>query len=187
MTMSKRFLTVLPIVLCLSAPARAQETPPATQKPEAKGTADAGGTQPEKRPAESASQPEGQPVNVRLDLTISDSAGGGEPTKRTVTVIVADRHVGFIRASGTQTLHGRSVGVQLNVDARPHILPNGKVRVGITLQYAPAPTDPAVAVSGLNQQFTLILEPGKPFLMSEAADPLSNRKMTVEGRVTILK
>jgi len=187
--MSKRLLTVSLVVLCLGAPAAARQTPPAAPKPTTTGSEAAAETQAEKRsppPAEQP-QPEGQPVNIRLDLTISDHHGAGEPAKRAVTIIVADRHVGYIRTSGTNRTPGVTSSVLLNVDARPHILANGKVRVGISLQYTPAATDPTVAVSSLNQQFTLILDPGKPFLMSEAADPLSNRKMTVEGRVTIMK
>jgi hypothetical protein len=41
--------------------------------------------------------------------------------------------------------------------------------------------------SSLNQRVGIILEGGKPLVISQAADPISDRKITVEIRATILK
>jgi hypothetical protein len=41
--------------------------------------------------------------------------------------------------------------------------------------------------SSLNQRVTIVIEPNKPLILSQAADPLSDRKITVEVRVSILK
>jgi hypothetical protein len=42
-------------------------------------------------------------------------------------------------------------------------------------------------VTNLNEQITLILVPGKPMTISQAADPVSDRRITVELTATILK
>jgi hypothetical protein len=41
--------------------------------------------------------------------------------------------------------------------------------------------------SSLNQRVVIVLEPNKPLMLSQAADPLSDRRITVEVRVSILK
>jgi hypothetical protein len=139
-------------------------------------------------------EPVGQPVNVRFDLTITDQAGPGEPPKKTVSVVVADRSAGNVRSVGNQ------VQARINVDVSPTILANGNVRATIGLEYNPrqatepkAPgilgPDTSIPIGGtsLNERITLILEPGKSMVISQAADPVSERKITVEVRATILK
>ena len=141
--------------------------------------------------------PPGQPVNVKFDFTITDQTGTGTPAKRTVSLIVADRSAGSLRSSAND------VRAVLNVDASPQILPNGNVRVQVGLEYnprQPATTKPVVMVetgktldmpveggSTLNQRVAIVLTPGKPLILSQAADPLSDRRITVEVRAEILK
>jgi hypothetical protein len=102
-------------------------------------------------------------------------------------MMVADRGMGSIRSTGSVRSQGR---VQINVDARPAIVPNSQmIRLTLGLEYNPrtlgqdAPTE----WSSLNEQMTVMLEAGKPLVISQAADPASDRKITVEVRATILK
>ena len=62
------------------------------------------------------------------------------------------------------------------MDARPQILSTGNIRVMLGLEY-----------QAISQQITLVVESGKPLIVTQAADPLSDRKVTVEVRATILK
>lgn len=141
--------------------------------------------------------PRGQPVNVKLDLTITDQLGAGEPAKKTMSLIVADRAGGSIRSSGN------SVRAVLNVDATPQIMPNGNIRVQLGLEYNPRQSmsvqsakmasgetvqlPPEPGGSSLNQRVAIVLEPGKPLVLSQAADPISDRRISVEIRATVLK
>jgi hypothetical protein len=161
------------------------QTPPPTEKPASSTSA----------PSETRAP--GQPINIKLDLTITDQLGPGEPAKKTVSMIVADRYQGAIRSAGN------SVRAVLNVDATPQILPSGSVRVMLGIEYNPRqatvqqqvkgpggeliPFPPEPGGSSLNQRVAIILEPGKPLVLSQAADPISDRKITVEIRATILK
>ena len=70
----------------------------------------------------------------------------------------------------------RTGPVRLNVDARPQILPSGNIRVMLSLEYP-----------SISQQITVIVDPGKPLVVSQTADPLSDRKVTVEMRASIVK
>jgi hypothetical protein len=185
-------LVLLSAGSALQGQGRGQTPAPAEKPPAAPGQ-----SRPTPAPAE-APAPPGQPVNVKLDLTITDQMGPGEPAKKTVSMIVADRMAGSIR-SIANTEHAT-----LNVDATPQIPQNGNVRLQLGLEYNPRqgtrgvdkvkgpggemldmPREPGG--SSLNQRVAIVLEPNKPLILSQAADPLSDRKITVEVRVSILK
>jgi hypothetical protein len=176
--MVKRTLCALMIAVVTAGPALAQAkpSPPAQAKTE----------KPEKAPAPAEVQ--GQSVNIKIDLTINDHDGPGQPAKRTVSMIVADRMNGSIR-SHAQVIGGRLV--TLNLDASPVILKDGALRLGLTLEYLPKPTSEGAAagatLASLNERLTLIVTPGKPMIISQAADPTSDRKIAVEVLATLLK
>jgi hypothetical protein len=178
--MVKRTLCALMIAGVTAGPAFAQAkpSPPAQAKTE----------KPEKALAEVVQQPQGQSVNIKIDLTITDHDGRGEPAKRTVSMIVADRMNGSIRSSA-QVIGGRVV--ILNVDASPVILRDGALRLGLALEYLPKPTSEAASsgatLASLNERLTLIVTPGKPMIISQAADPTSDRKIAVEVLATLMK
>jgi len=128
----------------------------------------------------------GQPVNIKVDLAITDQTGSGDPLRKVVTMLVADREIGSIRSSGSVRNSRR---VQINVDVRPQILQSGAVRVMLGLEYNPGTlgADAPTEWSSLNEQIGVVLQPGKPLLVSQAADPASDRKITVELTATVLK
>src|SRR4051812_37435687 len=66
---------------------------------------------------------EGQAVNIKVDLTLTDQRGTATPIKRTVTVLAADGFTGSIRT--LSQLVGVSAPVPLNVDASPTLLADG--------------------------------------------------------------
>jgi hypothetical protein len=178
--MLNRLSVAVVTLLLLSVSAHAQTQKPAPPKPDAKAT--------ESKPT--PPQPEGQPVNIKIELTITDQAGPGEAAKRTVSMIVADRKVGNIRSQGQVLVNNRFM-VMLNVDATPVILKDGAIRLDLGIEYAPKPSNEN-ATSGegrasLNQRMSLIVTPGKPTIISQASDPTSDRKISVELTATVMK
>jgi hypothetical protein len=178
--MLNRLSVAVVTLLLLSVSAHAQTQKPAPPKPEAKAA--------ESKPT--PPQPEGQPVNIKIELTITDQAGPGEAAKRTVSMIVADRKVGNIRSQGQVLVNNRFM-VMLNVDATPVILKDGAIRLDLGIEYAPKPSNEN-ATSGegrasLNQRMSLIVTPGKPTIISQASDPTSDRKISVELTATVMK
>jgi hypothetical protein len=120
-------------------------------------------------------------------------------------MIVGDRQSTSIRSSASVPVKAPGTGtatvaasysyrnVTINVDARPAIVlkePN-KINVGFGLEYSPKsrsePEEMEPGMASINERLTLILESGKPLLISQAADPASDRKITVELTATILK
>ncbi len=130
---------------------------------------------------------EGQPINVKVELTITEEGGAAPPVRKTVSAVVGDGFNGYVRE--TASSNTGNVPVPLNLDAFPVLLANGKVRLACTIQYLTAlarENDPR-SRTDVKQNLVLILESGKSLVVSEATDPISDRKVTVEVRATILK
>jgi hypothetical protein len=163
----------------------AQQPKPAPGQPTAQKTAAVEKTAP-KAPAIPDST-----ANVKIDLTITDQAGPGEPARRSVSMLVADQRTGSVRSSGRVASSGGFINVNLNVDAVPRILRDGTILVDITIEYTPKPgNDNATSGEGrgsLNQRLSVKAESGKPTVVSQASDPTSDRKMSVEVTATIVK
>jgi hypothetical protein len=132
-------------------------------------------------------------TNVEVELTITDQTGGEKPEKKTVSMIVSSGSWGKIRSSGSLQQAGVGViGVELNVDARPFVSVDGPIQLELTLNYVPPGMalpgkDNATVKTGLNQSFTVVLQPGKPLIISRSADPVGDRKIIIEAKATVLK
>ena len=143
----------------------------------------------------------GQAVNMRLDLTITDDRGSAQPISKMVSVMTADRYWGRVRTQGeVTTADNRRLPVILNVDARPTLLRDNRARVELTIEYRPAIeafTAPPAATGSkpdsnglppnVSESLAVVLEDGKPVLISQSADPISDRKVKVEAKLTILR
>jgi hypothetical protein len=133
----------------------------------------------------------GQPLNIKVDFTITDQSAGAQATKRTVSMILADQQRGSIRNRGSVFMEGKGrFDVFLVIDATPIVMPDRTIRLTLSLEYSPKP-DAENAGTGegraqLNQQLSLILVPGKALTISRASDPTSNRNITVDVLATIL-
>jgi hypothetical protein len=194
-------VVILVCALAMSAGAFAAQAKPAPPKKpvaveEAKPSENK--TEPAAKPLPS---PPPQPVNVKIEVSITDQTGSGTPARKLVTMMAADQQSTSIRSSASilvrnpqvPTSPGNYRNVTINVDARPWLVakePN-KVLVTFGLEYMPKSaggaeeTEPGMA--SLNERLSLVLESGKPMIVSQAADPTSDRKITVEVTATILK
>jgi hypothetical protein len=100
--------------------------------------------------------------------------------------VVADRASGSIRSAGTVRGQG---AVHINADVRPQILQSGSIHVALGLEYRPRLTgsDNPTESSTLSEQIGVVLQPGKALIVSQAPDPASDRKITVELTATLLR
>jgi hypothetical protein len=179
----RALMRAVPLVL-LAATVAAQEPAPApAEDPKAQA---APAPTPEPRPEPSL-------MNVRIDLTLTDQAGGRAPVKKMITLTLADGHRGSVRSRPQVAIafgSGRNYQpVPLNVDAMPRLVGN-RVSLMLTLEYSSA--DPAPATEGapradVNFSGNVILDSGRPMVVAEAADPVSDRRVTVEVKATLLK
>ena len=176
------------------APTPAQR-PPTQQPPPATTPAPA-------LPQAPAPRREGQPVNIKVDVTITDQRGTAAAIKRSVSVVVGDGYGGMIRSQSEVAGIG---SVPLNIDVEPTILADNKIRVTFNLQYDwPAPVNrndsstagPAAEVdvrrgsvikTAIRDTVSLILENGKSMIAAQSADPIGDRQVSVEVKATILR
>jgi hypothetical protein len=149
---------------------------------------------PNATPDKPAAKPPAVPdsaTNVKIDLTITDQAGPGEPARRSVSMLVADQRTGSVRSSGQITASGARFNAILNVDALPRIMRDGSILLDLTLEYTPKPgnenANSGEGRGSLNQRLSVKAESGKPTVISQASDPTSDRKMSVEVTATVVK
>lgn len=131
-------------------------------------------------------------TNVQVELTLTDQAGTQAPEKKTVSMIVSSGNWGKVRSVGNvRPQNDAPFMVDLNVDARPFVSIEGPIQLELTLVYSPpggADKDTLKPrPTGINQSLTVVLQSGKPLIVSQAADPVSDRKVIVEVKATILK
>jgi hypothetical protein len=140
---------------------------------------------------------QGQPINVRIDVTITDQQSGAAPAlKKTVSVVTADQMGGFIRSTANYSNIG---DVPLNVDVNPELIANGKIRVNVNLQYdlpgsVGKPDNPAaegnvgwLRRTQIRENLAVILENGKSVSVAQSADPVGDRQVTIDVKATILR
>ena len=178
--MQNRYIAITGILTLLALAAPAAQTP-AAQTP---------AVQPPRTP-EPASRPDpAQPINIRVELTISEQTGQAAPAKKVVTLMTSDRQNGSIRSGGSVRSGERYRTVSINVDARPTLLRESSLRMDLTLEYQPQSTAAASAEPGLwtvTERVNVVLESGKPLLVSETFDPTSDRRVTVEVKATVVR
>lgn len=195
--MLKRTIVGVAIVLCAGAITAAQAPKPVPAKP----------APAREVPVQRPPEPAGQPINIKIEVTITDQSAPGEAAKKIISMIVGDRQNNSIRTNASvpvrigMTQDPAIPGpfsyreVRINVDAHPILLKDNKISLNFGLEYIPQPpnakekmSEAALAgTASLNERLGLILESGKPVVVSQAADPTSDRRITVEVVATILK
>lgn len=183
-----RLFKLFVVMMLVSGPVFAQA------KPAAEKTAEQKATEAQIRANQAAAEArilaEGQPVNVRLDLTITDQRGDGPGVSKTVTMMTADRYFGRIRTQGDVRTPTGFRPVILNVDAKPTLLRDGKARVELNIEYRPVAGEAETERSttpNINESITVMLEDGKSTVISQSADPVTDRKVKIEAKITLVR
>ena len=165
---------------------RPQQAPQAPQPPKAPDAP--GATAPPKPPPAPPPPPEStrQSVNIQVDVTIQSKGGAGTPISKTMTMLVADRRQTTLTAQA-------SGGVRrLNGTVSASLLRDGKIEMSLNLDFdvsefklgVPETDQGGTAYRGV---VNVVLENGKPLMISTSSDPLTDRTVTVEVKATILK
>jgi len=192
------------IAASASAAMTAQPEPQSVpRQPRPAAPATAPGPQPTPAPPAAIPPPrrEGQPINIKVEVAITDQRSGAQPLKKTVTVVTGDSMTSFIRSAGEYA----GIGVvPLNIDVEPQILTEGRIRLRLNLQYTlPGMTSDGRAVdsqridtqrgvgalqkSEIHENLSLILENGKSMIAAQSADPVGDRQVTIEVKATVLR
>jgi len=186
----RRLFLISLLATALAAPLVAQQTPPPAQPATA---VPPGGPPPQTQPGQRGGRGTQPPTivngvlppgrggrwepptqNIKIEVTITDAAE--KTTKKTVSMLVADGNNGRIRASNNQ-------GV-LNVDGHGQAAVDGRIYVSVTIEYMP---DRMANTTTLNESISLVVVGGKPTLVSQSADPGTDRRVTVEITATVVK
>ena len=177
-----------PVPPAAAAGPQAPQAPPVPRTPRAPVATRSTGDAPA---PDAVRHPRGQSVNLRLEFTVTDQIGNAPPVRKIVTMNVADGESGRIRTNAEVFRKNASPTiVPLSVDASPEI-EGAKIRLRASLEYqllkdAPEPDVPAGKTS-ITQSVTAILSDGVSTILSQSADPLTDRRVTLEVKATIIK
>ena len=177
------------LLLPRAAAAQADQADTAARQPAAQAPASAPAQKPE--PDRPRPSPRTR-SNVKIDVTISDQTGSGPVEKKVVSVIAAEESWGKIRTQASARMSdGGFQHVALNVDARPFLTSTSAIQLELTVAYNPlgamAKDTSQMRPTELNQSMTVVLQSGKAMVVSQAADPIMDRKIVVEVVASILK
>ncbi len=204
----RRFAMIGLFLMLAGAPLVAQQTPPPTPAPPAvqpgqtpppgRGRGPAPTTMPTPptpppgvpgTAAPPAPGPRPEPPsswqNIRVEVTITDSLSADQQQRKAVSLLVLDNRNGQVRSMAGQGI--------INVDTSPMIRPDGRIYLRLTIEYIPELNAQVAQTTGnssramFNESLSLIVQDGKPLLASQAADPRSDRKVTVEVTATVQK
>lgn len=147
-------------------------------------------------------QPARPTANVRFDVTITDT-GGAKPVTKTLSLTVTPGNSSAsIRSSARTTPEGPGtlqlgtgpvvIGppttVSLNVDVRGvSWVESNAVRASVTVEYQPYVPDAKVQPGVVTASATSAFFDGRRTQILSTADPISDRKTTIEVTATILK
>ena len=165
-----------------AAAVEAPPTPPAPEAPQAPPVPKVAPV-PAAPPAPPAPpRPMGQMINVRIDVTLTDSKG----SPKTLTMTVADGESGMNRTTSVIPVGQSGGDYSFNADAIPIVVGN-KIRLRLTADaVVPVENDKVNAGRlGLRQSQTLILNDGESVEIARAADPVSDRAFVLSVKVKI--
>jgi hypothetical protein len=177
-----------------TAPAPAAPVRPAPPAPDADAPP-APPPAPPPPPSTPAPRRENQSTNVRVEVTVTDQRPGAAAVTKTVSIVTGDGLNGSVRSQTGYNSSGNAPGgnAPFNVDTWPVILADGKIHTRLIVQYdvvpPPGPGQDGVRLFGtsIRESVALILESGKPMVAVQSTDPVSDRKVSVEVKATVLK
>jgi hypothetical protein len=189
--MQKVLLMTAAAVLMLAAPAIAQDSDDQKPAPSKTTAGDKkSGDQKAAEPKVVMPQIPQPTANVRVELTITDQRGDGVALTKTMSATVVDTGMSRIRTSGDVRTPLGMRPVTLNVDASPKVQRDGKIRLDLNFEYRPVAAEAETeknATLGMTEMISVLLEDGKPTVISQSADPSTDRRVKVEAKATVIR
>ena len=136
--------------------------------------------------------------NIRFDVTITD-LGGAKPVTKTLSLTIwAGNSNGSIRNSAqvpnpvappapTGQAYFPTITIPLNVDVRNVSMVDSGIRAQVTVEYQPYVADAKTQPGMITTNATTVFTDGRKTQILVTADPISDRKTTIDVTATILK
>jgi len=166
------------------------------------------------KPPPAVAQPQPAPgrrtTNVRFDISIRDE-GAGAPPPKNVSLVVAMGTSGSLRSTAPRPGTDSNVpifvappanpekpgevpynpfsgpSVPLNVDVFARAQEGDKIMARVTVEYQPYSKDAKVQSATMRGMAEAWFDNGKPMVLSQTADPTSDRRTTIQVTATVLK
>jgi hypothetical protein len=123
-----------------------------------------------------------EPFNIRVDVAVQEEGAEAPVLRKEVSLTVSNGRNGSVRSGGVAAEDKEKPFNRLWVDVTPLLVGNGKIRTVMTLFYL----SPHFSREG-EQKLEVLLDNGKPLVVSQASSATSSRRMRVELTATVLK
>jgi hypothetical protein len=123
-------------------------------------------------------------------VTLTDQQSGLPTASKTVMVTTSNLQWGRLRSE----VESRAYGVApLNIDVQPEVLADSRIALRLTIEYSQGRLSDAegntehISKVRLNESVSIIVPNGQSLLVTQSADPVSDRKVTVDVKATVVK
>jgi hypothetical protein len=140
----------------------------------------------------------GQLANVLVDVVISDRGPDGPENRRVISATAADGERASVRNSARvrEEQTGSYANTGLSLDIRPVLADNNRVRLDVGLEFelldatrgtGDQAERSSAAFGNVRLTQNVVLESGKPLVISQSTAPGTQRTVSVEVKATVLK
>ena len=139
-------------------------------------------------------RPPGQLANIRIDVKITDERSGQPATTKLASLTVADHRDGSIRSNSEYRIITAGAmpnmgQLPLNLDASPTI-EGSHIRLNLGIEYSILDTageGKSPTRIDIRNRLWLVLDDAKPLRVTQSADPMSDRRVSLEVTATVLR
>jgi hypothetical protein len=125
---------------------------------------------------------------VKVEVTVTEQVGAKPPHLKSLSLTTADGESAQIRNQPEVATPGPVLPAPFSVDALPQLIDANRLRLGLSIDYNVVDaTSEKGARNQVRSRQQLVLESGKPMIVSESTDPMTERRVTVTVTATILR
>ncbi len=142
---------------------------------------------PEPAPAARAARKPSLPINVRVDIVVTEQLPASAPIVRRAQLATADGESTSVRNHSVwRPDNGRHDEAPFRIDLQADVLEDAKVRLRIGVDYGLArPGDNNGGQVTIRQ--TVIVRDGQSVVIAETSDPVTERVVKIEAKANIVK
>jgi len=142
---------------------------------------------PEPAPAPRAARKPSLPVNVRVDIVVTEQLPASAPIVRRAQLATADGESTSVRNHSVWRESGRLDEASFRIDLQADVLDDAKVRLRIGVDYGLARPGDNVNGGQVTIRQTVIVRDGQSVVIAETSDPVTERVVKIEAKANIVK
>lgn len=130
----------------------------------------------------------GKPINIRVEVKVTEQVGSKPEHSKQLSLTTADGESAQIRIQPEVATAGPVLSAPFSVDAHPRLIDANRLLLGLSIDYNVVDaTSDRGARNQVRSRQEVVLESGRPLVVSESTDPMTERRVTIVVTATIVK